>query len=450
MRIRAILLAAVLGACAGGADGGSATDTSDGAVTDWTGVAGTAEQPRGSATSPAGGAALVVAPLERPSVGAEPARLVGHGREIVSVRSFPDQNRVELSHSADGLTWRPIATELDAGWVQALASDGRRLLLAGTGGPPPGDLAAWISNDGGVTWTRSPLPTTTDELPEHVALVVAVEGAAMTADTAVLFGRVATQVDWAAYALDELGEDHGDVVGEGGDTASWTLTFADGFQMTVDLGTLGLDASSPIGTLTTWTLEDDGWQQRDPPFARAAVGALDNAVVAGPAGFLTVMPAPLSTDPAAVPFDVYVSPDGATWQSSPAPAAVGRGIQGPATAGGPLGYVLVGSDVVLHSLDGVTWSEVDRFEDLNPGPSACTLPCTGFPGGMAGFAVSIADVLDETTDDSGVETRHVVQALWSPDGTSWDQAPLPEGATSAAVAVSDTTVLVVPRADPST
>ena len=61
----------------------------------------------------------------------------------------------------------------------------------------------------------------------------------------------------------------------------------------------------------------------------------------------------------------------------------------PSLVGGPLGYVIVGTDVLYHSVDAITWTEVHRFDDPDPQSSGFTSQYVA-AGGPTGFLVPIA------------------------------------------------------------
>ena len=102
--------------------------------------------------------------------------------------------------------------------------------------------------------------------------------------------------------------------------------------------------------------------------------------------------------------------------------------------GGPLGYVLVGNDVLYHSLDAVEWAEVYEFEDLDP-PQTMSQPATNTSAGGAGFVIPITD---------GMGSAPTARYLWSANGTDWTGQLLPSSIQFVDSAVSDSISLVVP------
>ena len=125
------------------------------------------------------------------------------------------------------------------------------------------------------------------------------------------------RIDWPAYSRSVLGEDHGQLTGEGGDPTAWTVSFEDGFEVTVDLVAAGLPVPSPPQGATVLTHDGTDWLEPvDIPLSGPDMSA--PSVVAGPAGFVLV------TSSVA-----FVSRDGLTWEPHPLPASRG-GLDGAA------------------------------------------------------------------------------------------------------------------------
>jgi hypothetical protein len=122
-----------------------------------------------------------------------------------------------------------------------------------------------------------------------------------------------------------------------------------------------------------------------------------------------------------------------TWDAHPVPDPGSFGF-GFSLVAGPLGYVLVGTEVLYHSLDGVAWTDVYEFDDLDPSQTS-TQPATNPSAGGAGFVVPNLD---------GKGTKPMGRFLWSANGIDWSEQPLPAGVEFVDSAVNSSTALVVP------
>ncbi len=150
----------------------------------------------------------MVAPMSLTPSGAFPTKvLVGHGDGFVSVTA--DGSAVEVASSGDGVTWSSRRADLDVGGVQMLASDGSRLALVGWDPVGTGGVSIWMSNDDGATWTAGTLPVPAEPVFEYASWMINVDSVAINDGVAVALGRLVQNVDWRAYAIDQLGEDHG-------------------------------------------------------------------------------------------------------------------------------------------------------------------------------------------------------------------------------------------------
>jgi hypothetical protein len=368
------------------------------------------------------------------TAGFPPSRIVGHRDGFIQMTTF--DGRLMMSRSVDGSSWESIPTDLAVDGVSFAASTGSHLFVVGF--PPPGSAPGTIaafSTDDGATW-RSTLLNVTASTTPYVTTDVNVSGFAATGDHAVAIGSAFSRVDWQAYAVAELGADHGHPVGEGtaasGGPTAWRVEFADGFELNVDLAELGLEeiafgqGPTPVG----WAWDGAGWEQFDPPFG-SSFGM--QQLVSGPAGFLTIAP-PRQSTTGEMLLEVLHSLDGRNWEGTSLPDAV-AGVAPPFAVGGVLGYVLIGEDVLFHSVDGTTWSEVHRFEDLAPDISGF-LSSSPPAGGPIGFVISMAGPVP------GPESQ--TRVMFSADGLTWEEVPLPSPSDDAIVAVSDRQVLVVP------
>ncbi len=388
------------------------TSTSAPAATDAAAVTGA---PIVAAAAPygpgwAGGIGMMVAPV----------RIVGSGDGFVHVRM--DDGVVTVEVSDDGSAWRDIESQPRlTGVPRLLSSNGERiaLLMHGIDGMAPPTL--WVSDDGGPTWTSLPLPPVTSAATKFVTSEFDIGSIAMSGPAIVVVGQVHERVDWAAYSKEVLGADHGHATGEGGWPEAWTVTFADGFEFTLDLAAAGLQTTMPPDTATVLTHDGANWLE--PTEIPLTGQVLSNPPVAsGPAGFVILAGT-----------EAHVSSNGINWDAHrlPAPGSTGFGF---ALVGGPLGYVLVGNDVLYHSLDAVEWAEVYEFENLDP-PQTMSQPATNPSAGGAGFVVPIID---------GMGAAPTARYLWSVNGIDWNGQLLPSGVQQVDSAVSDSSSLVVP------
>jgi hypothetical protein len=96
--------------------------------------------------------------------------------------------------------------------------------------------------------------------------------------------------------------------------------------------------------------------------------------------------------------------------------------------------VLIGNTTLQHSLDGVSWTEVHEFEDLEP-PGVGSPPAMNPAGGGAGFVVPVID---------GSSVAPVARYFWSADGITWSEHSLPGDVEFLDSAVSDDIGMVIP------
>jgi hypothetical protein len=385
---------------------------------------------------------LVVAPMSLTPSGASPTKvLVGHGDGFMSVTA--DGSAVDVASSSDGLTWSSRPVDLQVGGVQMLASDGSRLALVGWDPVGTGGVSIWISNDDGATWTAGTLPVPAAPMFEYASWMTSVDSVAINDGLVVALGRLSQNVDWRAYATDQLGEDHGFPTGQSSDGSNLTVEFQDGYTLTVDPAEIGVSVDSQLGgSVVVWVDDGAEWERFDQPFGPAPGYVMSPTVVHGPAGFATVTPAPPSVGSPASQHVLQTSHDGRSWSSSPLPDAF-AGTTGATLVGGPGGYVALGNMVWFHSPDGVSWTEVQRFDV--PTLGMAMTPSSRPVGGGAGYAVPIIGVAQVPPADASQGPSFTARVLWSPDGETWEEASLPEGTSDVAVAVSARTVLVEPR-----
>ena len=355
---------------------------------------------------------------------ASAARIVAFGDSYVRVRS--NDGVVTVSASDDGLSWSDIESQPElTGLPYELTSNGERIALLVHPGGPGVQPTPWVSGDGGATWASLPLPPMTSTTTEHITTEFNISSIAMSGPATVLVGQVQERVDWVAYSEDVLGANHGNVTGEGGFPQEWTVTFEDGFELTLDLATAGLPMTMPPDTATVLTHDGVNWlAPTELPLTGPDLSG--PPVVSGPAGFMILAGA-----------QAQVSTDGTTWVAHPVPDPGSFGF-GFALVAGPLGYVLIGTDVLYHSLDGVAWTDVHEFEDLDP-PQTTSPPATNPSAGGPGFVVPILD---------GMGSAPTARYLWSANGIDWSEHPLPSGVEFVDSAVSSSTALVVPSLAP--
>jgi hypothetical protein len=442
-------LVAVAAACGG--DDTESERTSDSVATDSTVAASVVDksdtttatsEPQDepiATTTPASTTALTVPPTAvRPEAGepivteaapttdrAQTSRVVAYRDGFVQLRLVDGVAVVSVSE--DGSAWSDLeSTPPLAGYPQAF-SNGERIvaLMYPLDGINP---VPWISDDGGATWTELPLPALAGPAQEFVIAEFMIGGVALSADRVVLAGAIFRRVDWMAYSRSVLGEDHGHPGSEGGSPTGWTVTFEDGFEMTVDLVAEGLPEMLPPVNVTMLTHDGSDWLE---PISIPLPGpASPPSPVFGPAGFAIV------TGPV-----VYMSIDGVDWTTTPSPVSGSSSgfPQELTVVGGPLGYVLANSEALYHSRDGVEWAEVHRF---------ATADASGFPSqramnpsaGGAGFVVPVMS--------HAAPPDRTVRYLWSSDGLTWTEGSLRSDVEFVDSAVSAVSLLVLPYVTP--
>ena len=357
-------------------------------------------------------------------------QIVPFGDGFVELR-YTDGVVVVLA-SDDGASWREIESSPQLTGLPRAVSNGSRIVaLVGDPVDPSAVPVPWVSDDGGVTWTALTLPPR-DE-PEHEFVVNAfyVGSFAVSSDRIVLMVQEDVRVDWAAYAREVLGEDHGQPSGEGIDpnTNTVTVSFVDGFELTVDLDEAGLPPRSMPDSVTVLTHDGSGWLA---PTELALTGPDRSIpqVVSGPAGFLYVNGS-----------QAMISTDGVAWSRHAIPSAgtAAIGPLGHTVTAGPRGYLLIGYDALHHSQDGVDWTEVHRFERAGSPDMGGPPPAINPSAGGAGFLVPMLD---------GLAAPPTASYLWSADGTTWTERSLDPSAQYFDSAVSDATGLVIPIAPP--
>jgi hypothetical protein len=359
-------------------------------------------------------------------------QIVPFGDGFVELR-YTDGVVVVLA-SDDGASWREIESSPQLTGLPRAVSNGSRIVaLVGDPVDPFAVPVPWVSDDGGVTWTALTLPPRDEPEHEFVVNAFLVGSFAVSSDRIVIMVQEDVRVDWAAYAREVLGDDHGQPGGERFDqnTNTITVSFADGFELTVDLDEAGLPPRSMPDSVTVLTHDGSGWVE---PTELALTGPDLSIpqVVSGPVGFLYVNGS-----------QAMISIDGVAWSRHAIPSV------GTATIGAPLGhmvtagrrgYLLIGYDALHHSQDGVDWTEVHRFERAAGSPDMGGAPPAINPSaGGAGFLVPTLD---------GLTAPPAATYLWSADGTTWTERSLDPSAQFFDSAVSDATGLVIPIASP--
>jgi hypothetical protein len=357
---------------------------------------------------------IVTDPID---VSPAPATLVGVGPTFLMIT--PGTDAASVAQSDDGLTWTRLDAEIPVSFLGPAASDDDRVVVLGTAG---GDVwSVWESVDGGATWAAlPPLPTVDAELA-YVSRLPSFTGLAVAGDRVVALASEPLNVDWQAYAVGELGEEHGNVTGESFDgSGTVVVDFADGFQLTVETTAVGLtpdEFREGSTAMSAYAYDGSTWTRTELPWTFG----VRNNVVHGPAGFAALL--------GQAPAEFVTSAEGITWEARPMPP--GFEFE-PSLAGGPLGYVVANEESLVYSADGTTWNAAYEFGDLDPNVTGAKLDAAG----TGGFAfVDVPFVSDSAT-----------RVLWSPDGSAWSLVVLdqPLNQSMLAAAVNDVTSLVVP------
>ena len=360
----------VTSACGGGTTGSPGTGSAGTAAVDPS-VEPSASDPT-TTVEPARTTASTAVPVEGEVIvgdtvetaGFPGTRVLGHGDQFVRLTTADGQ--LVMTSSDDGVDWAPVVTDLALDSVWVAASDGSLLHVGGWPQVGSGFVIA-TSSDDGATWTTSELPVSDPGLP-YVQAQANVAAVAAGNGTAVAVGTVNHDVDWQTYSIEQLGVDHGqmDSMGsaDGGAPGELTVRFADGFELTVDAAEFGLDSMFAGGGPVTvaWVWDGSAWEQISSPFGSFSG---QPTIVFGPAGYVA-LGSPVTLTGGPVGLGAFRSRDGRTWQDTPLPGTVSSDIR--SLVGGSLGYVIVGSDVLYHSIDAITWTEVHRFDD--PGPES--------------------------------------------------------------------------------
>ncbi len=418
--------ALLLGGCGGtGGESPSATTVGEQTVASAATTANeptTAETTSTTQTDPAIEGRVVMAPVS-PWMEHSFARIVGQGDDFIRVEVRDGFSKV--SRSSDGLRWDATPTALALGSLQVLVADDARLLAAG---PDEGTASAFVSSDGGATWTGGVLAGPANEFAEYASSEVYVSDAVISPTAALVVGAVLTSVDWSAYSRGELGADHGEFRSEYFDKGQLTIMFEDGFVLSIDPARLGTsEASWGAPTTIIWRWNGDHWDRTAHPFASPS----NVDLVAGPAGFLGATQMPTWNPDGSTSFDAYRTTDGQNWEHLVLPAALAVGGFGTTSfAAGPLGYIAIGREALFFSTDGAEWSEVHRWVDPDP---TSAFPVMDAAAGRAGFALPIRG--DHPT----------ALVLWSNDGLTWNEINVAaDAAQHAFTAVSDRLILVMP------
>ena len=361
-----------------------------------------------------------------------PPVITGLGTGFVRLQSTSPSTPVAVSTSADGVNWTAVQSDIKMTYASHLVVNGGSLVAVGSGGDPQVSdrMTVWTSSDGGTHWTMVPIETRQSDA-KYVRFDQYVEAVAVTNGLVILAGREMTKVDWQSYSIDVFGEDHGQVTGEGtvGD-GTIRVSFEDGVDLTVEAADVGLDSVDPMAmTVTLWTSAEGVWPATEQPMGFLQ-GQMGIGLASGPNGVLAVS-TPSFEAGQGNGFAALRTLDGRTWETAPLPDELR--MQGAAQVGGPLGYVVVGADVLYHSADGVTFTEVHRFEDLDVEGTQMGF-ATATAAGQAGFAVGVPDMAA-----AGPSWR----AFTSTDGIAWNETLMPEGVESV-LAVSDAAILVQP------
>jgi hypothetical protein len=345
------------------------------------------------------------------------------------VRLHHDGNDVVVSSGIDGRTWQSVESDLGVASIQDVVSDGQRIVAiayesAGERQPTP-----WLSIDEGRSWVELPLPEPEPAASEFVTSIVGIDDLAVTADRIVIAGRDTMFVDWREYSMTVLHEDHGDPMGEGASSGSLIVFFADGFELTVDPASLGLSAPTLSYTPVILVHDGDEWI-RTTQTESTEGGPYGVQIAAGPGGFVWLARSAALSN-AVRPLEAFVSTDGERWTAHSLPGDFG---QHGALVGGPLGYVAISTTALYHSPDGVEWTKVHTFEDLDD-DTTISPPADNPAAGVGGFIIPIRDNLDTTP---------TLRLFGSRDGKVWTEQRLRDGIQGVEAAVSNLFALVVP------
>lgn len=289
-----------------------------------------------------------------------------------------DRGRVVVWRSSDGWDWERVEHQeafTAEGFVAVLdvVARGGQLLAVGYQQPRPsvGDAAVWVSDDGGVNWSRVPnegdlVGGAREKVIWDVMAVsdgfvaVGAEGS----DAAVWISE--DGMSWAQQGVDTLG----DVLGV---QVMYAIAEGDGVLVAV-----GLDRASG-NRLAVWTsIDGERWTRAD----LTSVDTLTNDglsdVVWTGSRFVAVG---VVRDPAALEFDagVWTSVDGWTWEhaTDDQPAFEGPGSQRIRTVDVVGDELVATGSSVWTSLNGVEWEHVAQsaFDALATGEA--------FIGGIA-------------------------------------------------------------------
>ncbi|MEO8265485.1 MAG: hypothetical protein ABI706_08240 [Ilumatobacteraceae bacterium] len=310
--------------------------------------------------------------------------------------------------------------------VNALASDGHRIVAVGYGGAST-EAVPFVSVDGGLAWEAIPLPPPSAEsASEFVTTSVNLDSVTVTADRILLVGREVQNIDWRAYALNLLGEDHGHTSGLSSSGEAMVVTFQDGFELTVSPSALGLDLQGSSTMLPIVFIYDGDTWTRSPQGTWGMGGNGSFEIASSSAGFASIVQ---SNVPG---IEAMISSDGKNWQGHPLPAELSE--RGGSIVGGVHGFVAIGNSGIYHSMDGIEWTKVHSFEDHDP--PTMQSPAASHPSaGGAGYVLPVVD---------SASSNPIARLFSSRDGISWTERALPAGTFDAATAVSDTSALVIP------
>lgn len=286
--------------------------------------------------------------------------------------------------------------------------------------PRPSPTPSGIPTTPNGTITLSPLPTAT------------APGASSTARPTVTTGTPGTSAGPSPTAGPSSTPDLGLLAGIRWARATAASEFEPGDTISDAIGMDSLmiaAGTSAADGAAVWTSRDGLAWHRSQDFPDAPDSTIDD-ITLGPAGVVAVGSA--TTGRGLVPA-VWISADGLTWEPVDDPDLTAGEMA--AVAGGPAGYVALGSDIETTDAN-VVWTSIDGRDWSAPQTADAF-----------GLQPSVSDVIRRPEMYLAFGARDEQAALWvSADGMAWDTAPdfpaLPGGVITAAADSLSRTVVV--------
>jgi hypothetical protein len=246
--------------------------------------------------------------------------------------------------------------------ADVIAVDSGYVALGGVVNGTANVAASWSSPDG-LQWREAPGSAVFEDavmarMARRGSTVVTIGQPCSGGLTPLCAGaRFAVSTDGGPWQAVPFPMDEASLVGNGLDFASITATP----NVFVAVGVAGDKvADATTGAIVAWSADGSNWTGLDPSLPQFA-GRTMGAVAAGPGGLVA-----LGTDASLAPV-AWTSTDGSAWTL----VAAGPRLQGRLRdlAGGPRGYVAVGSDgpnaVAWVSADGHDWTAAPRSPTLS-------------------------------------------------------------------------------------